>query len=252
MLLVETKFGNSDGVISPADYEKYNGAKILWILKEPYGKGGCNQANEKERAAYPTDIWENKNVDGYHTFAPMILLAHILAGGAISDDVLYSKSAFEHFKRSTAYVNVKKIPGTSSSSDSVIQAAAKENKELINRQINLYSPTVIIGGGTLKYFFRTDNFAKRDSVFEELKILKGHDCGRKSKLEGIDAIEGLGDRISVSLCEVKTIKGEEFGVYPGNRFLFIDAAHPSSIYGKGPNIAVRLKASLKVIHRYSW
>ena len=241
MQLIEVKNGNSDGVISPIDYGKYSGVKILWILKEPYGDGGCDQAEEKEIATCAKDIWMNKNDYGYRTFAPMILLAHLLSGGDPLVDVYTSEIAYRQFKYSTGYVNIKKIPGASYSRDNEIRAAAGNNKDFIESQINLYIPRVIIGGGTLKYFFIKENFTKRDSIFEQIKILNNHDCGFPSKLDGSDTISGLSDRIDVSLCLAKTIDDEDIGIYPGSNYLFIDAKHPSAIYGKMPSYCNLLK-----------
>lgn len=58
------------------------------------------------------------------------------------------------------------MPGGSTSSNTVIQNAYDENRELILKQIQTYNPDVIIFGGTLNYF---DNALDFNDLKEENK-----------------------------------------------------------------------------------
>ena len=51
-------------------------------------------------------------------------------------------------------------------------------------------------------------------------------------LTGIDYASIFGDKIDIRRCHAIQINDIDFGVYPGNKYLFIDVDHPSSICKK--------------------
>lgn len=228
MLSKDSIFGNSDGIIDPDKYWDHNGLKILWLLKESYGEGGVDQALQRQKAQAASEIFDARNTDGFSTFGPIIRLANILQSQE-SDDPYTSPGSWEHFKTSTSYVNIKKIPGISESKPKEIEAAFHENASMLEEQVSLYSPNVIIGGHTLGYLLCRDRIPNSSSFFEEIKRCQGN--GPKY-LTGIDYAPIFGDKIDIRRCHTIQINDIDFGVYPGNKYLFIDADHPSSICKK--------------------
>lgn len=216
------KLGNSDGVISPGLYYDNPGIKILWLLKEAWGDGHYDQAGELSKVTKADDFFETRNSDGFQTYKPMILLSSMVNRLDISD-VYTSAAAYSYFLKSTAFVNCKKIPGTSTSNINEIRDNALKNKDLIRKQVLLYKPSVIIGGNTLRYFFPVNS--SQSSIFEQIKLFQN---GKPAKgLNGITAFSVFGDTVLVNQCQAIKKYGFDFGVYAGERFLFIDADHPS-------------------------
>lgn len=146
----------SDGIINIDCYlsAKY---KILWILKE---SNDLNDNNEGGGWSLTESInkltqWENQPQTGRITFQRIIYSTY----GLLNDFVLWknmphirNNEVFEVIKK-IAYVNVKKIPGHTSSNPHEIEQAYFANRDLLKRQINLYNPDIIIAGNTLQFFF---------------------------------------------------------------------------------------------------
>ena len=217
------KKGNSDGVISIERYYDYPGRKILWLLKESWGEGSSNQADDLSKVEVASDYFSARNEDGFQTYAPMILLAGMMHGLSIPD-VYLSKEAYSSFVESTAFVNCKKVPGATKSNDKEIGLFAKQNERLIEEQIRLYNPSIIIGGNTLRLFFPVKTSSS--SIFEQIKL---HQNAKVAKgIEGIASYNVFGDTVDVEDCRAINKNGYDFGVYPGKKILFIDADHPSS------------------------
>lgn len=216
------KKGNADGVIAPEEYFDYHGKKILWLLKEAWGEGCANQAEDLSRITVASDYFSDRNTDGFQTYKPMIKLAGLMQG--FSDfDAFTSKEAFCSFVESTSFVNCKKIPGATNSDDNLIGRFARQNRSLIEKQVHLYNPHVIIGGNTLRHFFPVKS--STSSIFEQIKL---HQDGKKAVgLEGIESYSVFGDKVPVENCRALKKNGYDFGVYVGDNYLFIDADHPS-------------------------
>jgi hypothetical protein len=60
--------------------------------------------------------------------------------------------------QSSAYINIKKIPGRTSSPESVIKEAYLIHNDILHKQIEYYDPDIIIGGSTLHHFFQNLGF----------------------------------------------------------------------------------------------
>ncbi len=150
-----------DGVVNPINYFNSN-PKILWILKEPYdgedefgNPNGGDMDNNKYRNAL------NEKLNLYRPIPTWKRIAYTSFG--IINDCLYDDmdnivmdqnkdcSVFESIK-SIAFVNIKKTPGRTSSTYSDIRDAYQISRETLLKQIQLFRPEVIIGGGTLTFF----------------------------------------------------------------------------------------------------
>lgn len=136
-----TSYLFEDGVV---DADKYKG--ILFLLKEAYSKeqefGEWNLvANLAERG--PWGMW-NRVCEWVHgieyTTADRVEPFH-----NFSDEE--KCNALSHL----AVVNVKKINGTSTSSDSDLQNYVKENKDILRREILSLQPKIIVCGYTFRY-----------------------------------------------------------------------------------------------------
>ena len=148
-----------DGII---DFERYSLAryKILWILKEPYDSiddegnpcgGGWHLREEINKKNTAHDL----NKGGRSTYERMTYVSFsILNGFPSMNDMDYIKNDPSMLKalKSIAYINVKKLPGHTTSSESIIAAAYQTYNGLLLRQIELFNPDIVIGGGTLHHF----------------------------------------------------------------------------------------------------
>src|SRR5690606_11491161 len=158
----------TDGII---DIEKYFRAKykILWILKEPYDDfdengnpvGGDWALDEVLRKKLSFSEFEG----GRKTYLPMIYTSWgILNGFQLWGEMgnVHSDPSMIEALKSVAYINVKKLPGYTTSQASVIEAAYKENKDILKDQIDVYNPDVVIGGSTLYMFFNDLGLSSAD------------------------------------------------------------------------------------------
>ncbi|HHT22196.1 MAG TPA: hypothetical protein GXZ87_02635 [Bacteroidales bacterium] len=141
-----------DGVI---DVEKYLNAKyrILWILKE---------ANSENDSWSYLENFKNKEWL-YRCGKSILTLKRIIytTYGILRDcqwheipDASNEKS-FEPLQE-IAIINIKKIPGGSTSNPTIIQSAYYENRELLKLQIETYNPDIIIFGNTMQFFNKSD------------------------------------------------------------------------------------------------
>lgn len=149
-----------DGVI---DIEKYISAKfkILWILKEPYddfdknGKPTGGDWHMREAIIPKTKLLEFKG--GRNTFEPMIYSTwSILNNFPEWNEMTEIEKAPQMIDsiKSIGYINVKKIPGKTASSSTVISNNYNKFKDLLLKQIEYLDPNIIIGGSTLHLFLK--------------------------------------------------------------------------------------------------
>lgn len=148
-----------DGVISPEHYVKAQ-PRILWILKE------ANSDQTAEGWSYLENFqnswWLNdKKCAAISSIKRVMYASYGILHGLDKEwsefPWYYEKECQESLKE-IAFINIKKVPGGSVSSDNDIQQAYHDNRELIMDQIKAYGPDVVIFGGTLKYFDITTDF----------------------------------------------------------------------------------------------
>ena len=141
-----------DGVIDP---EKYLNAKyrILWILKEANSETDTWSYLEK----FKDKDWLYKCGKSIPTLKRIIYTTY----GILRDcewSEIPDASSEESFVplQEIAIINIKKIPGGSTSETDEIQQAYYKNQELLKQQIETYNPNVVIFGNTLQYFYKSD------------------------------------------------------------------------------------------------
>ena len=157
----------SDGIIN---IDKYLNAKIkiLWILKEAYiqenyddfGGWSLTKAFDKKQSWEDTDK-SNRMANIIHTSYGIL---NNFTRWNDMDDAKDNPTIFEALKQ-IAIINLKKIPGGTSSNDTEINKHFIKDKELIYEQINAFNPQIIIGGNTLTHLFADMNIDSKEFQF---------------------------------------------------------------------------------------
>ncbi|NDV59085.1 hypothetical protein [Bacteroides sp. 519] len=141
-----------DGAINP---ERYYDAptKIIAILKEPYDKngddlGGWDLTESLNRKVSLLD----QPAEGRPTFRPLIAIANQIESGESYQEVkpaLNSEEAYYTFKSNSGYINIGKElqSGTAYTDDSTIAAKVERNNDIINKQLEVLRPDVVLIGG---------------------------------------------------------------------------------------------------------
>jgi hypothetical protein len=138
-----------DGV-SDIDAYLRSSLKIAWVLKEPYDEpsipsgGGWSPiakefiAEHEKRFANPT--WRN-----------MASVLHGFRHGHLLDGAVEKANGAKVIDeiKSIAWINLSKMPGTTQSNDAFVASCYQGYwKDIVARQLTLFSPEVIICGGT--------------------------------------------------------------------------------------------------------
>ena len=160
----------TDGIM---DFEKYFHAKykILWILKEPYddfneeGKPFGGDWHLRD-AIIPKQTYQ-EFTGGRKTFEPMIYTTW----GILNDFCLWNNMkdlnndpTMLNALKSVAYINVKKLPGYTSSNPTEIENAYQLHKEILLKQIECYNPDILIGGYTLHLFMNDMGITNEEMI----------------------------------------------------------------------------------------
>ena len=155
-----------DGIINP---ERYFDAKerIIALVKDPYDSEGTDlggwslpeSLNAKESLA-------EQSSNGLPTFRPLVAIANQINDNKTYSEIkpdLMSKEAYDTYKSCSGHINVGKelILDSTYSSEKRTAKLAIENRDIIEKQIKIYDPTVVIGGGTLHHFVedKGENFS---------------------------------------------------------------------------------------------
>lgn len=143
----------NDGIVNIDEYYSSE-IKIMWILKEPYdsnengmsGGWSMTDALDKDELGKRRDskTWNN------------IILASfgILNGFERVKKIKesYNYDEVRSVLKKIVFINVKKIPGATTTANSTLIKAYNENKGILLNQISTYRPNIIIGGKTLHLF----------------------------------------------------------------------------------------------------
>lgn len=140
------KYFSPDGIV---DFYSYNNAslKITFILKETNEKeedGGYDLTEFLRDGAVGGCIWNNVS-----RFSAGIIFKKDFE---IVEDL--DKYDREKYLAPISVINLKKTPGKPNSIDSEIDKFAKEDREYIKKQVEIYKPDLIICGGTGDIFIK--------------------------------------------------------------------------------------------------
>ncbi|MBO1906559.1 hypothetical protein KHP60_16045 [Microvirga sp. 3-52] len=90
--------------------------------------------------------------------------AHLLDGASYGDVADMRKEQRTRLQRRIAAVNLKKIPGTSTSDMSEIEHFALEDAQFLREQLSIYRPDLIVACGTFEIAERVLNLTPADRV----------------------------------------------------------------------------------------
>jgi len=126
-----------DGIINEKEYQRAN-TKVLFVTKEP---------NHPRGEGFDFREWYSEDVK-YQFAHRLSEWAHGILHGfpPLSDlDGEDSKARRLAALRSVAFMNVKKVGGSSSANKKGIREAIRRDKKLILKQIQIIAPDVIVG-----------------------------------------------------------------------------------------------------------
>lgn len=139
--------------------------KLMWILKEPWevdddgevGNGGWNLYSLFDSI----EAWRIK------TYKAMAYVKYGMENNVYWEDMQQIKkdASLIHILKNIAYLNINKMPAATASPDDHMWECTKIWKPLVEEQISVYNPDVIIYGGTA-------NFLMPHSELSEDKCIK--------------------------------------------------------------------------------
>lgn len=206
---------NLFGPICPEKYFSTD-FRILWLLKESYitkesydegDRGGHNQAKDR----YEEPLGDGK---GDATYRKIIKTVSLLVNNKEIDDN-------EVFRNHTSILNVNIFPAlcSSSSTDFLIGQWASINKSLLEQQLVLYKPTVIICGFTLQHFFPDSCNDGKHNPENIRKYMQEHN--------GINLLGyNIPQENSLFMDELYNEYGANYAFW-NKDVVFIDAYHPA-------------------------
>jgi hypothetical protein len=137
-----------DGVINPEKYAEAN-LRLLWVLKEANLEGETWSYLKH----YRDKEWFSKFNGSNITLRRIIYTSYgiLRAPNDQWSDLPWSNDdkCFDALQE-LAIMNIKKVPGGNQSNPDTIANAYQENRELLQRQIKVYDPEVVIFGNTMK------------------------------------------------------------------------------------------------------
>ncbi len=127
--------------------------KIMWLLKESYDQDKQGNKGNGNWSIY--DAVQNDTAWSYLSFQRMAYVLYGYNNGVYCEDKdmpkIRNRKEMVKDLANLAYININKLPGGTSSDDSHIARCYNIWKDIINEQIEVYNPNVIILGGTEKF-----------------------------------------------------------------------------------------------------
>ena len=171
----------TDGVCSIEGYlNSY--PKTMWVLKEPVDEiigdspagGGwsiprhCFGDKEKRKRNMAVPTWRRM---AYTMFGYL--------NGLKSQDlaIISEKQEMAASLENIAYINVSKMPGFSQSDPTKLKKCYNKWKSVLDRQVEIYDPDVIIFGNTFQFF--KEDFLRKG--LDEIGMIGGFNCFRSKK-----------------------------------------------------------------------
>jgi hypothetical protein len=137
-----------DGIISEKLYfdSKY---RIMWMLKEPYGKGDYKLGVDLLEPKRRQDV-----VNKIPAVRVMTYVTYSLLFNKLYEEIngLENNQDINNAITKIAWVNISKIPDTSESKKAEIEKHYKYWKDILFKQIKTYCPQILIFGGTFSHF----------------------------------------------------------------------------------------------------
>ncbi len=164
-----------DGIYSS---EKYLSAslRIMWILKEPYDEIDEDGVTGGGGWSIPKHLFKEPEYD-YYSKGKLTAKIVTRLSYCILNDKKFSESKcingvpnIADSLQNIAYVNINKMPARTSTNDASLYEKYQIWKPVLLKQIESYSPDIIIFGGTFYDYFALDLF---DGNYPELNYKFG-------------------------------------------------------------------------------
>lgn len=154
-----------DGIVCEKEYEKAN-PKILWVLKEANSTGEDESWDMREHIRLKLKTKTGILKGWSSTFKKIIYVTNGVLNNLTWNDELYhpgfKPSVIDELKK-VAYINIKKTGGGAVANKSELQRYYYFSKQLLLDQINAFHPSIVIFGGTYKFFENDLNLGKLKS-----------------------------------------------------------------------------------------
>ena len=133
--------------------------KIMWILKEAYGDSTLTGKITGGGWKFCEKFNEDNFLKDFDMWKIMIQINFAIRNNKEWKEIDYIENQPDMINelRNIAYININKMPGRSESNDKDLFDSYKIWKDIIDEQINLYEPELIIFGKTFQ-FFKEDYF----------------------------------------------------------------------------------------------
>lgn len=135
-----------------------NEYKVMWILKEPYDDWDEDEDGTLKPYgggwSLVKDGFCSPNVLKVKSWQPIIYSMYGLFNGLHYNkmDWIRDDPEMADVMKCIAYINISKIPALTSSENVIIRRLYKVWRNILYKQIDLYSPEFIIFGGTYQFF----------------------------------------------------------------------------------------------------
>lgn len=170
----------TDGVSDIGGYLKSN-PKVMWVLKEPNGQKEDGSLEYGDWSIAKQGFKDLDAVAKVNTWQPMIYVMYGYLHGLYYDDMNYIRDDHNMAKvmRQIAYLNASKMPGYNRSYTKDIEHYYHQWKPILDRQLDLYAPDVIIFGNTFAHFkkdFEEKGLEKKYTFPGWIDIYKSNNC----------------------------------------------------------------------------
>lgn len=139
-----------------SDIEGYlsSNPKIMWLLKEPYDDFTV-KGKPKGGGWSFTKYFQNIELQPHQSMLKLIIQINYAIHNNLDwkdlDYINDNPKMVEELQK-TAYINLSKMPRNTSSSNTHLKECYRIWKDILWKQIELYTPDIIIFGNTFKFF----------------------------------------------------------------------------------------------------
>ncbi len=170
----------TDGVYDIEEFLK-SSPKVMWILKEPNGQKEDGSLEEGGWSFTEEGFKDLEAVAKVNSWKPLIYIMYGYLNGYYYDDMndVREYPNMAKVMRQIAYLNVSKMPGYNKSYANDIEHYYHQWKPILDRQLDLYAPDVIIFGNTFAHFkkdFEEKGLEKKYTYPGWIDIYKSNDC----------------------------------------------------------------------------
>lgn len=176
-----------DGIVHPKTWFNERGERILFFLKEAYSRTNdiewdltkwlcsekCTDKCDKDCSeCWPRGSTYNHVAEQAYMIINQTDIFDAWLGVSDKNKIDYLKSRCEILKK-IAIVNIKKYSGERTSRDGDLRCHLEKNRIMLQQQIELIRPTVIVCGGTYPYLKEILSLPDLDNSYNGSIVLGG-------------------------------------------------------------------------------